>query len=204
MAELNHANEVSEVIRRASEIDDQTRLLAASDRDIAEFVAAAEEAGISRDATLQALRERLEYVREAYAGGQLCFAMSADGRSYVARILSLEADSAKVRFMSGGEVQLSVSQLRPLQLGPGHRLEYQSPSMKMWLTTDVVRYNADTQAVSFNYWGTEETVPLDQVRLPRTPKAEELTARATNIAIGIASALGGGVLGALVMRFIMK
>ncbi len=203
MAELEHQEEVAAVIRRATEIEEQTRHIAASDDEIAQFVRAAEEMGLSRDATLQALRERLHYSADAYDEGKLVFAKSGDGRYYPAKLLKKGSNEADVRFSTGGEASVSLSALRPFSITPGVKLEYNSPTFMTWTTGDVVRVNPDTGSVTVTCYYVEETMPLERIRLP-LEKPESAKHRAELWAVGLTSGLSGAVLGALALWLLRR
>jgi hypothetical protein len=202
MADLQEDTEIAALIHRATQIQEGSGDLSFSKLNTDEFVRAAEEAGISREATLQALRERLQVIKETYGPGQFAFAKSGDQQHYVVKILSGEGDTAKVRFMSGGEATVHVADLRPFNLGPGTKLEYMSPSWNMWLSSNVLRFNAETQVATFNYWGNEETVPLDQIRIARESVSND--DRLSAWLFGAACTVGGGILGALITYLVMR
>lgn len=191
---LEH-NELSEILRRAQEIESHSPSDAAVS-GYQDYIEAAEEAGISREATLQALRERLGLPVATPEAGQLVYAKSADGHFYPARIQSAEGQTFKVRFMNGSEASKPMADLRDLSFTPGLKLNYQSPSSGGWWTGDLVRFNETAQTVTINCWGSEETVPLDQIRLktinPNTVNAQTWMLRISQwvVAGGLGFALG--------------
>lgn len=185
---------LSDVLRRAQEIQSSQAL---HHDELEEYLVAAEEAGISREATQQALRERLGFPTHVPAPGEYVFARSADRHFYMAKLEAVNGQSASVKFLNGGHATVSLTDLRDIALSPGQRLNYFSPSMNMWVTQPVVRYNRDTLTVSFNYWGTEETVSVEKVRLlNNTPLS--ISDQAKLKAGMIWSALGGGVVGLVI------
>lgn len=194
--------ETQEILRRAQEIESQQGVMLKSQADVEQFISAAEEAGLSRDAVLQALRERLRMPAEAFVPGSLVFAESADGRFHVASLTSLDEHTARIRYLNGGDAVCSVSQLRMFSLAPGLRIECLSPSMNMWLSTSVLRFNPDARSVTVNNWGTEETVTLEHIRLPREGVGRALEAKLWSYALA-AGVIGAGV-GMLVMRIILR
>ena len=143
--------EAQEILRRAQEIESQQGVMLRSQADVEQFVSAAEEAGLSRDAVLQALRERLRMPAEAFEPGSLVFAESADGRFHVASLTSLDEHTAKIRFLN---------------------------------------------------WGTEETVTLEHIRLPREGVGKALEAKLWTYALA-AGIVGTGV-GMFIMRIILR
>lgn len=182
---------LSDVLRRAQEIQSAQVL---EQDELEEYIVAAEEAGISREATLQALRERLGFPTHVPAPGEYVFARSADRHFYMAKLEGVADQKATVKFLNGGTATLPVSDLREVSFTPGQRLNYFSPSMNMWVSQPVVHFNRDALTVTFNYWGTVETVSVDKVRLlNNTPLS--ITDKA-QLKIGMLwTALGAGVLG---------
>ncbi|MEQ1934705.1 MAG: hypothetical protein ABL962_12655, partial [Fimbriimonadaceae bacterium] len=89
-----------------------------------------------------------------------------------------------------------MADLRDLSFTPGLKLNYQSPSSGGWWTGDLVRFNETAQTVTINCWGSEETVPLDQIRLktinPNTVNAQTWMLRISQwvVAGGLGFALG--------------
>lgn len=193
-------NVMSDVLRRAQEIQSSGSL---AHEDIEEYLVAAEEAGIPREATLQALRERLGYPTHVPAPGEYVFARSVDRHFYMAKLESVHEQSAVVRFTNGATATVSLADLRDVSLSPGQRLSYFSPSMNMWVNMPVVRFNRDSLSVSFNYWGTEETVPIDKVRLLNNTPLSVTDRAKLNIALAY-TAVGAGVLGFVLGWFLKR
>lgn len=193
------SEELSEVLRRAQEIE----ATGSGGTDLEAYVTAAEEAGISREATMQALRERLGYPLAATQSGETVFARSADGHFYAAKVEQVNGQMATVRFLNGAEVKLPLSDLRELNLTPGRKLSYMSKDMSMWVNGQVVTFNAQTQKVEIENWGSKENVSLDKVRL----LSQDVFRRASNAANLWAMRLwwlaGGIGLGFLIERFVL-
>ncbi len=186
-------DELNEVLRRAQQIQDVTAQPAP---DLEEYVNAAEEAGISREATLQALRERLGYPVDTPLPGNLVFARSADGHFYIGKLERVDGQKATVKFLNGSVVPVTQGDLREITLGPGQKVNYFSPSTAMWLNAPVVRVNMEAMTATVNTWGTEETVPLEKVRLLTTQIGT--VARQANVWLGsVFMAVGTGVVGFL-------
>jgi hypothetical protein len=190
-----------EVLLRAEEIDSGTQAGVKPAANFDEMVAAAEEAGLSRHAISQALRERFGWQGEALMPDTLVWAKSADGNSYLARVIGTTQESVKVRFLSGSDKTLPFVDIQEFSVIPGSTLSYNSPSWSSWINAQVVRYNEDTRSVTFNTWGTEETVTLDKVRLPSKISDPMKTAQYWIYAVML---LSGGVIGALIMRILMR
>lgn len=199
-----HDDEVRAVVQRAHEIDQQTQSMVAARAEVEQYLRAAEEAGLSRDATLQALRERLDFPLTHPEPNQIVFAKSGDGRFYLARVQAVGPVGVEVRYFNGAEATLPVTDLQPLNLSPGTKLEYQSGSWSMWVTGEVMNYNRDANSVTMNYWGQHETVTLDRVRIS-PPKAGQWDATAQawlwGTLIGLAS---GGAIGWLITFLAMR
>lgn len=197
-------NEMEEVLKRAQEIHDQTKHLAVTEDEVEGFVKAAEEAGLSRDATLQALRERLGYGEDAFEPGANVFAKSTDGHYYIAKVVSKSGTRATVRFCTGGEDTVSTIDLRAFSMVPGRKLQYFSPSSSWWWDADVVRVNVEGGSITVRCWGMEETVPFEKVRLPKEHKPLTSSERASLWMVGVSAALTGGAAGALLTYFLTR
>ena len=118
----------ADLLRRAQEIDEQTRLMLEPYPEYTELIHAAEEAGIARDATLQALRERMSLPVQAFEPGTKVFAKSADGHFYAATLEKIQGRTAHIRFVNGSEHVADMTDLRLFSLTPGQRVQFHSPS----------------------------------------------------------------------------
>jgi hypothetical protein len=190
-----------EVLLRAEEIDSGTQSGVKPAANFEEMVAAAEEAGLSRHAISQALRERFGWQGEALMPDTLVWAKSADGNSYLARVVGTNQESVKVRFLSGSEKTLPYVDIQEFSVIPGATLNYNSPTWSTWINGQVVRYNEDTRSVTFNTWGTEETITLDKVRLAKTTSDAALK---MHYWMYFFMFLCGGVVGAIVLRLLTR
>jgi len=197
-------NATSEVLRRAQEIEAQSNLLLRPDQEVDAFVKAAEEAGIARDAVMQALRERLGYVPEELAPDTQVFAKSADGAFYVAKVLEVKGRSVRVRFLSGSDHTVDITDVRSFSLSPGQKIQYLSPSYFMWVTGELIRFNRDVGSVTGSCWGHEEVLTLDKVRMPKevAPKAGSDATKAAIIA-AVSGLIGTGI-GAALMHLLSR
>jgi len=195
---------LTEVILRAQEISAQTNLMLTPDHpEVEEYIRAAEEAGIPREATIQALRERLAFPLEAFTVGENVFALSADGRHYVAKLLSLEGRQAKVHFLSGSDHVCDVTDLRLFSLTPGQKLNYFSKKHQMRVHGRLENYDRDGEIATFHCMGISETIPIGEIRLPLDVPAKK-SGPIPLWLIGVASALGGGIVGAILMSLLTK
>lgn len=121
----------------------------------------------------------------------------------MAKLEGVSDQTATVKFLNGGTANLPVSDLREVSFTPGQRLNYLSPSMNMWVTQPVVHFNRETLTVTFNYWGTVETVSVDKVRLlNNTPLS---VADQAKLKIGMLwTAIGAGTAGFLLGWFLRR
>lgn len=202
-AKLDDAS-LGEVVRRAQEIQDQTQLMLEPNPDLEQYVKAAEEAGIHRDATMQALRERLSLPVEMFKPGEYVFAKSADGFYYTALLMAIEGRKAKVEFLTGSEHYCDASDLRLFSLTPGQKISYFSKGSGMWWEGQLTKFNRDKKTVTVTNWGDSETVALEKVRLPRDVQVLPMTYRVRLWAVGIASALSGGIVGAILLKLLTR
>ncbi|MCW5942110.1 MAG: hypothetical protein KIS66_07750 [Fimbriimonadaceae bacterium] len=168
------------------------------------ILAAAEEAGLSREAVEQALRERNRSVAAPAKVGDLAFARSVDGREYVAEVLASDDQAVRVRFLDGGEHTLPASQVRPATFLPGERVTCPWPGWGWWPCT-VISYSATSRTVKVtDNWGSNKSFGIAEVRID-PPKVRRANSRTrvvlTVLAIG---ATTGGFLGALTTWLLMR
>lgn len=192
--------ELSDVLRRAQEIDSNQ----GNSTDMEAYVQAAEEAGISREATMQAIRERLGYPLSAAKLGDFVFARSADGHYYAAKVGSTSDKSARVRFMNGAEIEMPLSDLREFNLMPGQKLNYLSPSGGYWANGTVSTFNPDSRVVVLESWGVSESVALDKVRLLGQNVGRGVRAKANEWVAKFWWLSGGVALGVLLDRLLTR
>ena len=174
-------DEFSETLRRAQEIAYQSRDLASPEPAYETYLKAAEEVGVPRDALLQALRERLLIPSESLEVGGKVFAPSVDGACYPATITRLDGQSVTVEFVSGGEHTCTLSDLQPLALMPGRKIQFNFGSFWGWLDATVTKYDpARGQVVVESGFDTARG-SLSKVRLapvkPQKPRAAGAVSR---------------------------
>jgi hypothetical protein len=201
--------ELAETVQRAREIADHSRELASPEAEYDAYLHAAEEMGIPREAMLQAIRERRVIPGETLEVGQRVFAPSADGFWYVAELLSLTEHTAKVRFLEGGEHTCATSDVRPLSLIPGRKLQGDIKGWG-WYGCLVVRHDPakDRVEVIHDDWApSKEWLTMRKLRLtrdhvyPNRPKeksAAEFTRGVLLRSVGVATA--AGVLAGMVLH----
>jgi hypothetical protein len=155
-------DELRDVLRRAEEIQRASRHGAEWSAEVEAVTGAAEQVGLTRQAVERALSERFSF---AITPGALTWAKSADGKFYVAEVLSTGDYSARVRFLGGSEHQLTVDQLRPCALMPGERVVVNWPWWGPW-TCSVIAYDSAKQRVKLSDgWGSTRSFPLAEVWL---------------------------------------
>jgi hypothetical protein len=196
-------DELRDVLARAEEIHRASGARADRTTEIASVIGAAEEIGLSRYAIERALAERLHVLTTPPAPGTLTWAQSSDGKFYVARVVSVSDQVARVRFLRGSEHRVGLEQLRACAFIPGERIACNWPMWGPWVCT-LVAYHPDTQQVTLNDgWGMEETFAVSEVWLA-PPKAEtraRARVQATLLAAGAGvGALIGSIITALLLR----
>jgi hypothetical protein len=193
-------DDVRAVLARASEIHAATE---SSHADREAIIQAAEEAGIGRAAVERALRERMPAPMAPPSAGDLTFAKSADGRFYVATVVSVSDEGCQVRFLRGSEHVVALEELRPATFLPGERVLVQWPWWGPWTCT-VLTYAADSQLVTVtDGWGETRTVPISEVWLAPAKQAHSRRTRISAALIG-AGAAAGAVIGAIVTALLMQ
>ena len=195
--------ELQDVLARAEEIQRTARHGPEWNSEMAAVISAAEEVGFSRRAVERALSERLKLPTQPVVGS-LTWARSADGKSYVAEVLSTSDEGAQVRFLGGSEHNLALDQLRPCAFIPGERVVCNWPWWGPW-TCSVVAFDSTRKRVKLNDgWGYTRTFPVAEVWLA-PDKAKPGSARqrvyATLLGVGAgAGAIIGSIITALLLR----
>ena len=195
-------DELRDVLARAEEIERTTRRGSAWDVERAAVIGAGEEVGLSRRAIERALAERFNLPASPPVVGSLSWARSADGKFYVAEVLAVSDDSARVRFLRGGEHQLSLDELRPSAFMPGERVACDWPMWGPWTCT-VLSYDAAKQRVKLSDgWGYTRSFPISQVWL--APAEAGTGRRRLYIALLTAGATAGAVIGSLITALLLR
>ena len=128
-------DELRDVLARAEEIQHASRHGPAWNAEVAAVISAAEEVGLSRRAVELALSERLNLPAAPPSVGSLAWARSKDGKFYVAEVLAIVDEGARVRFLGGSEYRLPLDQLRPCAFIPGERIVCNWPWWGPWTCT---------------------------------------------------------------------
>lgn len=197
-------DELRDVLARAEAIQASATRGDAANAEIRAVIAAAEEVGLSRQAVEQALRERFDVAGGVPAVGELAFAESADGKYYVARVLELSENGARVRYLRGSEASVALDRLRACSLVPGTRVVADWPMWGAWTCT-VLSYDAEKERVKVSDgWGSTAKVKLTDVWLdpqkaPRPGNPSRARVYATLLGVGaVFGAVVGSVLTLLV------
>ena len=194
--------ELRDVLTRAAELDRTARHGEAWNAEREAVIGAGEEIGLSRHAVERALMERLEFPASPPAVGSLAWARSADGRYYVAEVLSLAEDGVGVRFLRGSEHRVGVDELRACAFIPGERVACQWPMWGPWTCT-VVAYDAARQRVRLSDgWGQARWFPLDQVWLAPANPENRRSRRLAVMLLGIGAA-AGAVIGSIITALVI-
>ncbi|MGH7560882.1 MAG: hypothetical protein ACRENB_07670 [Gemmatimonadales bacterium] len=195
--------ELRDVLARAEEIDRTSRRGQAWNAEVERMIGAAEEVGISRQAVERALSERLDLPAGPPAVGSLAWARSADGKSYVAQVLDVSEDSARVRFLRGSEHTVRLDEIRPCAFLPGVRVVCLWPMWGQWTCT-VVGYDAAKQRVKLNDgWGYSRSFPISEVWLAPRVDPEASRRRVYSILLGVGVSVGA-VIGAIATALLMR
>ena len=199
-------DELRDVLARAEEIQSESRRGPEMKAELEAVIGAAEEIGLPRTAVERALRERLDLPAPPPAVGALTFAKSAGGKFYVAEVLSISADSARVRFLRGTEHDVTLDELRPFSFIPGERVTCNWPWWGPWTCT-VVSYHAASQYVELSDgWGSTEAFPIAEVWLTPPQKADVARRARRRVSITLigAGAGLGALLGSIVTALLMR
>jgi hypothetical protein len=196
-------DELRDVLERAEEIERTTRRGDKMNAELEAVISAAEEVGLTRVAVERALRERLNLVAPPSVGDRV-FAKSADGKAYVADVISIEGDDVRVRFLRGSEHVVTLDQVKPCSLVPGQRVMHDWPWWGPWSCV-VISYDAPAQYVKLSdRWGSTTTCHVADVWLEperkRTNRSVRQRVYATMIGVGGLGAIIGSIITALLMR----
>lgn len=192
------------ILQRAEEIQANTALRLDSDSSTDQLLIAAEEAGLSRDAVVQALQEQRALESRKLESGGHVFALSSDERFYVATVKAVNGDLVDVTFLNGSDHVLQRRDIRPFSLLPGQSLAVQWPGWGWWVSKVITFDREQLKVRVSDNLGTELTVPLSEVRLNPDRPPTAARERLKLWAYMAASTLGGGAIGALIMRVILR
>lgn len=191
-----------QILARAEEIQSQASVRLTDNAAVDQLVLAAEEAGLDREAVLQALRERVALSERPFAPEDLVFAKSADGHFYPAHVKKVDGGTVDVEFVNGSHATVERSSIQHFSALPGQVLNCQWPNWGWW-DGRVLSYDRKREMVHVSDgWGSEQWFFINDVRIRPEPGPKGLRAKAwmNYVAISLAS----GALGALIMRLIMR
>lgn len=206
MREQFRDEEIREVLTRADEIQQQENLDVEVGRHLQEVVAAAEESGLSRNAIMQAIRERQSVVGVPPKVGSLVFAPIQDDRLYVAEVAAIDGEIADIHMLGGSDLRVHISDLRPFQLLPGQKVRCNWPNWGWW-TGIVIRFDRENRFVRVSDgWGSEHTFPISEVYVQtENLKAKSRSEIRKRIAAWlITSFVAGASVGTLISWLIMR
>lgn len=195
-------DELREVLARAEEIQRGSRTVDGMQAEMEAVIGAGEAVGLARPAMERALRERFDMVAAAPDPGSLVFAQSADGKYYVAEVVSASGDSLRVKYLRGSEHTVTPEQVRPCAFLPGEKVVANWPWWGPWTCT-VISYDAARQRVKLSDgWGSTKSFPIAEVwQSGWKAWSGRLRMSATWLGIGAAvGALVGSVLTAALLR----
>lgn len=198
-------SEIGPILSRAQEMAEMDEAVAADPR-LRSYIDAAEEAGIPRQATIQALRERLVEGKEefnyTFQAGDFVLATTGDGFYNIARFDTITRAGAKVKFIGGATCEVGLQDLKSFNLVPGTKVMAQYSGM--WCNGELVSFNPDTNGVRINIWGTNIDTTLDQIRVKDARKEVPVTDQVKYWLYGTAAFLGGSVVGGAIIAAILR
>jgi hypothetical protein len=202
-------DQVREVLARAEEIQHDHLAHSRLGGDLDSVLAAAEEAGLTREAVLQALQERIGLPETCPVPGEIVFARSADGKFYAAEVSAVDGNAVSVAFLKGGERRLTLEGIRSGSIVPGQRLSCPWPDWGWWSCT-VLRFDrAGGRVRVTDNWGSERWFQLSDVRFeppkPASKLSKWLRRRGAWFAlaiVGLSGAILGGALTLLAIRLL--
>lgn len=192
------------ILQRAEEIEATTGTGQEMTRADEQLIEAAQEAGLSREAVMQALRERFALENVHLQVNSLVFALSTDRHFYPAKITSIEGDVVRVTFLNGGEHTVRRPEVKPFTMLPGQMISVPWPNWGWW-NSKIISFDRELMKVRVSdNMGSELTVPISETRLkPEIPPSEVRERWKAWMTYG-AIALGSGALGAIIMRIILR
>ncbi len=196
--------EIREILQRAEEIEQQRSYSLGDSPAENQIVAAAMEAGLSREAITQAVQERMAINSVSREVGELVFALSADGYCYPARIRAINGDVIEVTFLNGFEHRLMKSDIHPFSLLPGSTVNAPWAGWGAWNCT-VLSYDRENLRVRLSdRMGSEQNFAIADIRIKASTGADSIRNVAEMWLYGAAFVAGGGIVGALITWLILR
>jgi len=195
-------DQIRQLLTRAQEIQHQQLTGDEAETEVDMIVAAAQETGLSREAVMQALRERTNLAERPVEAETLVFALGGGKHFHAAKVRRVEDGLVTVKFLSGAEVTLPRSDIKPFNMIPGQKVSCPWPNWGWWNST-VLSYDDENQKVYVtDGWGDNQTFHISDIRI--ATESPPLTARTSQWLIYAAVALTSGGIGALLMRLFMR
>jgi hypothetical protein len=155
-------DELRDILARAEEIQESKRTADTMQAEFEAVIGAGEAVGLTRVAVERALRERVDLATLPAAGSRV-FARSADGKFYVADVLSTDEHSVRVQFLRGSEHTVTLEQLRPCSLLPGEKVMVDWPWWGPWKCT-IISFDATKQKVKLSDgWGDSKSFRISEI-----------------------------------------
>jgi hypothetical protein len=196
-------SELRDVLARADEIQRASRQGDEWNAELAAVISAAEEVGLSRNAVVRALNERFSISPTPPGVGSLTWAQSADGKFYVAEVLSATEEGARVRFLRGGEHDVAFDRLRQCAFLPGERIVCNWPWWGEYTGT-VVAYDPNKQRVKLTDGWSTKTFPVPEVWLPPAkPLSSRGRTRVYATLVGVGAGVGA-IIGSIVTALLTR
>ena len=195
-------DDVNAVLLRADQIQ-RAAVRGANEAEVRRFVEKAEASGYSREAVLQALRERFGVTSLPVAAGDRVFARTSDGKFRAATVVSPDTGHGelRIRHFLGTEQTLGPDDVRPFSLAPGERVGVQWPHWGAW-SCELVSYDAATDTVRLSdRWGSEKEFRLSDIWL-EPPSRGGVGPALTWVALMGAGGVIAAILGTLVVRML--
>ena len=195
-------DELRDVLTRAEEIQRSSRSVDTMQSEIEAVIGAGEAVGLERTAIERAIRERFDVTTSPPSPGSLVFAQSADGKYYVAEVVSVSANDIRVRYVRGSEHTVTPDEIRPAAFLPGEKVVANWPWWGPWTCT-VISYDAAKQKVKLtDGWGYTKSFPISEVwQSGRKPWSGRLRIAVTWLSVGIGlGAAAGATLVTLLLR----
>lgn len=193
-------DDVNAVLLRADQIQ-RAELRGADEAEIQRFIERAEASGYSKEAVLQALRERFGVAAPPVAVGDRVFAKSANNKYHVATVTARGPGGMRVKYLSGGEQTIPSDEVRPFVLVPGERVSVDWPMWGPW-SCEVMAYDEPNGRVTLSdRWGSEKSFPISDVWI-EPPSTSSAWGYALWFLLMGGGALIGGILSTIITRVI--
>ncbi len=204
---------IQDTVRRAAQIMERQTTVGTDDphASVSLYLDAAEEAGISREAMLQALYEKKILVSaDSFQVGDMVFAESeADGNLYPATVIAREPHSIRAAYRVAGEATVPITGVHEFAVIPGTRLQFHHPDCLgagLWGTGKVSAFHPATELFDMSYGGMNYTVPISNVRMKKPDTVKDKVAATVQARIVTASLIAGSagiVIGGLITWLLM-